>query len=102
MTVEIFLMLLAFFSVLTSLLTEGVKKILDSLSVNYASNIVVLVVAEVVGGVGTSVFYLWNQYEWTTLHIICIFLMCVANWLGAMVGYDKVVQAITQLKNKQG
>lgn len=101
MTVEIFLMLLAVFAILTSLFTEGVKKFLDSLKVTYASNIVVLVVAVIVGGVGTSVFYLWNQYEWTTLNIICIFLMCAANWLSAMVGYDKVMQAISQLGTKQ-
>lgn len=100
MTVEIFLSLLAVFAIITSLLTEGVKKFLDSMSVTYASNIVVLVVAVLVGGVGTPVFYMWNHYEWTSLNIICIFLMMCANWLAAMVGYDKVMQAIAQLKQK--
>ena len=100
MTVEIFLTLLAAFAVITSLLTEGVKKFLDSMGITYAANIVVLVVAAVVGGVGTPVFYLWNHYEWTSLNIICIFLMTAANWLAAMVGYDKVMQAIAQLKQK--
>ena len=98
MTVETFLMLLAIFATITSLLTEGVKNLLDTLKVKYASNIVVLLVAFVVGGAGTSIFYVWNQYEWTSLNVICIFLMALANWLVAMFGYDKVMQAITQIK----
>ena len=101
MTVETFLVLLAIFATVTSLLTEGVKTFLDSLKVKYASNIVVLIVAFVVGGAGTSIFYVWNQYEWTSLNIICIFLMALANWLVAMFGYDKVMQAILQIKNKE-
>lgn len=101
MTVETFLVLLAIFATVTSLLTEAVKTFLDSLKVKYASNIVVLIVAFVVGGAGTSIFYVWNQYEWTSLNIICIFLMALANWLVAMFGYDKVMQAILQIKNKE-
>lgn len=100
MTVELFLILLTILSVITSVCTEGVKKFLDSLNFKYASNILVLVVAAVVGGVGTVVFYMWNDIAWTALNIICIFLMICANWLGAMIGYDKVMQAITQIKGK--
>ena len=85
-------------------MTEGIKKWLDSLKVQYASNIVVLISAVLVGGIGTAVYYLIFDYAWTSLNVICIFLMICANWLGAMIGYDKVTQAITQLaqlKNKQ-
>ena len=100
MTVEIFLTLLAAFALITSLLTEAVKAFLADMEVTYASNIIVLIVAVAVGGIGTPVFYMWNHYEWTSLNIICIFLMMCANWLVAMVGYDKVMQAIAQLKQK--
>lgn len=100
MTVELFLMLLTALSIVTSLFTEGVKNLLDAMKVTYAANIVVLIVAAVVGGVGTSIFYIWNNFEWTTLNIICMFLMMCANWLGAMLGYDKVMQAIAQIKGK--
>ena len=98
MTVEIFLILLAVLATITSLLTEGVKKFLDLREVKYAANIVVLIVASVVGGLGTSIFYVFNGYESTTQNIICIFLMVIANWLVAMFGYDKVVQVILQVK----
>lgn len=101
MTFETFLILLTILSVVTSLFTEGVKHILDSFKVEYASNIVVLFVSVIVGGVGTVLFYLFNDYAWTTLNIICIFLMVAANWLGAMVGYDKIMQAIKQIMNSK-
>lgn len=101
MTVEIFLTLLAAFALITSLLTEAVKAFLEDMNITYAANIVVLVVAVLVGGVGTPVFYMFNHYEWTSLNIITIFLMMVANWVTAMVGYDKVMQAIAQLKKKK-
>lgn len=100
MTFENFLILLTIFSIITSRFTDGVKKFLDSLKVTYASNIVVLCVAVVVSGLGTTVFYMWNDIAWTSLNIICIFLMMCANWLGSMIGYDKVIQTITQMKQK--
>ena len=100
MTVELFLILLTILSVATSLFTEGVKMLLDSLNLKYASNIVVLLVSIIVGGIGTIVFYLWNDIALTSLNIICLFLMICANWLCSMLGYDKVMQAITQIKNR--
>lgn len=98
MTVEVFLILLAIFATITSLFTEGIKKWLDSIKVQYAANIIVLVASVLVGGAGMVIYYLIFDYAWTSLNIICIFLMVCANWLGAMVGYDKVTQAIMQLK----
>ena len=97
MNVEIMGALLMAFALVTSLLTQGIKKFLDGMKVKYASNIVVAAVSMAVAGSGTAIFYIWNNYEWTTLHIICIFLMAVANWLVAMFGYDKVIQTITQV-----
>lgn len=98
MTIELFLILLAVFATFTSLFTEAIKKGLDSLKVAYASNIVVLCASALVGGIGTAVFYVFNDIAWTTTNTICMFLMVCANWLVAMLGYDKIVQAITQLK----
>lgn len=97
MTVESFLLLLTILSVVTSLFTQGLKKFLDSLKITYASNVLVLIVASIVGGIGTSVFYMCNDIAWTSLNVICVFLMMCANWLGAMIGYDKVIQAIKQM-----
>lgn len=98
MTYEVFIMLVMAFSVITSLFVEAGKKLLDSLKVGYATNILVLCVAIIVGGFGTAFFYVFNNIVFTASNIICIILMICANWLVSMIGYDKVVQAITQLK----
>lgn len=97
MTLQIFLMLLTIYATLTSLITQGVKQFLNGLQVKYASNIVALVVAVIVGAGGTAIYYIANGVEWTLLNVICIVLMALFNWLGAMLGYDKVKQAITQI-----
>ena len=98
MTFEIFLGLLVAFSTLTSLFVEALKMQLASSKVGYASNILALIASVLVGGVGTIFFYLCNDIAFTAMNIIVIFLMTCANWLVSMVGYDKVVQAINQMK----
>ena len=98
MTIQTFLVLLAVFSTFTSLFTEAVKLFLDSLKIKYASNLVVLAAAVFIGGAGMTCFYLFGGIPWTVQNTVCIFLMVAANWLVAMLGYDKVMQAITQLK----
>lgn len=95
MTVEIFLVLLTAYSTASSLLTEALKKATKD-KVPY--NILVLIVALVVGCGGTSIYYIANDIPWTTLNIIYLILMGVANWVGAMVGYDKIKQLISQIK----
>ena len=97
MTVEMFIILLTAFSVVTSLVTEAVKKFFDSINVTYASNIIALAVAVFVGGAGTVIFYAFNDIEPSFINNISVFLMMGANWIGSMVGYDKVKQAIIQL-----
>lgn len=94
MTVELFLTLLVFFSTATSLATEAFKKLLGD-RVPY--NILVLIIAMVVGCVGVSIYYVIYGIELNAINIIYIILMGIANWIGAMVGYDKIKQLISQI-----
>lgn len=97
MTISIFITLLTAFSVITSLFTEALKKMFDSAGFKYASNILVFIVACVVGIGGTAVYYVFGSIDFNTTNVICMILMGLASSIGAMVGYDKVVQAIAQL-----
>lgn len=97
MTTTAFLILLTACAVITSLLTEAAKKFLDSIKVRYASNIVVLIIAIIVGWGATAVYYVNAQVPFTALNSVYLALMGVANWVGAMVGYDRVRQTIAQL-----
>ena len=98
MTINAFLVLLTGFATLTSLFTEAVKKLLDESKIKYSSNIVVLLSSIFVSGLGMVSFYLISEIQFILPNIIGIVLMIIANWLVAMLGYDKVVQAIQQLK----
>lgn len=97
MTITLFLVLLTACAVATSLLTEGVKKLLDGLGVSYAANILVLIIALLVGCGATAIYYVNYGVPFNALNSVYLALMGIANWLGAMLGYDKVKQAIAQI-----
>lgn len=100
MNITLFITLLTVFSTITSVCTEGCKKILDEAKMSYASNILAFIVACVVGIGGTAIYYIIASIEFSAVNIIFMILMGVATSIGAMIGYDKVVQTIEQLKNK--
>ena len=95
-----FLILLSAFSVLSSLVTEGIKKIASD-KANLSYNIVALIVALVIGGIGCGIYYQLNAISFNTNNVIYMILMGLASGLTATVGYDKVKQAILQLTGKE-
>lgn len=99
MTVTLFISLFTFGSVLCGIVTEAIKKAYQNAEKEYSANIIALVDALIVGGVGTATAYMLMGIPWTVNNIICLVLMCVVIWLGAMVGFDKVLQTISQISN---
>lgn len=99
MNATMFLILLSAFSVLSSLVTEGVKKLFND-KANLSYNVVALIVALIIGGGGTAVYYQLTGIVFSINNIIYAVLMGLASGLVSMVGFDKVKQAITQLTNK--
>lgn len=89
--------LLAAFAAITSLVTEGVKKFLDGLKVHYASNVLVLIIALVIGCGGTALYLVNQEVPFTALTAVYLAIMGLGNWLAAMLGYDKVKQAAEQI-----
>ena len=100
MNVTLFIALLVVFSTITSLCTEATKKILNELNVKYATNILVVILSLIVGVAGTGVYYVLFSIEFNAINIVCMPLMGIATAVGSMVGYDKVIQTIEQLRNK--
>lgn len=99
MTVTLFISLFTFGSILCGLVTEAIKTAYKNAGKEYSANIIALVDAVIVGGLGTAVSYMLLGIPWTVNNIICLVLMSVVIWLGAMVGFDKVLQTITQIGN---
>ena len=100
MDVTMFLFLLTAFAVLSSLITEGIKNIAKDKE-NLPTNIVALIVSLLVGGVGTGTYYMLNAIPFNTNNIIYMVLLGFANGLCAMVGYDKLMQSLSQLGIKK-
>ena len=98
MTLTLFMALLLILAVVVSLITEAVKKFLDSVGAKYPSNTVVLIVSAVVGIIGVALAYLFFGIPFTAANIVCMPLMAIAVWVGAMIGYDKVIQMIEQIR----
>lgn len=93
MTITLFLSLFTLGSMVSSLLTEAVKKATD-----ISSNLIALINAFVVGLAGTSAAYALMGVPFNLQNIICIILMTVCIWIGSMIGYDKVIQTISQIR----
>lgn len=99
MTITLFISLLTLGSGLCGLVTEAIKTAYKNAGKEYSANIIALVDALIVGGVGTSAAYMLLGIPWTVNNIICLVLMCIVIWLGAMIGFDKIIQTIGQITN---
>lgn len=99
MTITLFMTLIVVLAIAVSLLTEAVKKFFEGTKVTYSSNVVVLIISIVVGIGGTAMAYISLGIAFTPPNIVCMVLMAVAVWVGSMLGYDKVLQMVEQIKN---
>lgn len=96
MTIQTFLWLLAILMAVTSLMTQGIKKVLGDRK--YSSNIVNLIDSIVVGICGMLIFYYFSRAKPDPVLVI---LMTFSVWLSSMGFYDKVVQTIKQIGGTQ-
>ena len=94
MTIQLFLFLFTIGSLMSSLVTEAIKKAFTSVS----TNVIALADSVLVGLAGTICAYILMGIPFTLANDICIVLMAVCIWIGSMVGYDKVMQTISQIK----
>lgn len=98
MTLHIFLFCLLASSVLTGLATEAVKALLTEWGKNYHANTLAGIIALIIGGgLGGSYVVLAGIVPDARTAIYLVALVFL-SWLCAMVGYDKVVQAIAQFR----
>lgn len=99
MTLELFLMLVMVISIFTSLTVEAIKKFLGKTlkaPTNLVAGFVSIALSIVVG-----VFYcVLAEIAFSAQIVIILIALVYLSWLCAMVGYDKVAQAITQIKTK--
>lgn len=95
---EIFMLGLLIVSTITGLVTEAIKKVLTEHNKTYHANTLAGVVALVMSlAVGVGYIVITNS-AFTAQIVVYLITMVFMSWLCAMVGYDKVIQAIAQFK----
>ena len=97
-SLHVFMLGVLITSTLTSLATEAVKKLLAEHSKNYYANTlagIVSVILSVAIGIG---YMMLSSVSFTSQTIVYLIALVFISWLCAMVGYDKVIQAISQFK----
>ena len=83
---------------MTSLTTEAIKKILDGEEKKYSSNIIASV-ASVVYAVGISIAWMiMTETAFTPQIGVYMVALVLLSFLCATLGYDKVMQTISQIK----
>lgn len=96
---DIFLVGLLLTSTLTSLASEAVKKILIEYNKTYRANTLVGLVSLITSSIVGGIYVAMSNIDISVHTCMCLFALICLSWLCAMVGYDKVIQAITQFKN---
>lgn len=102
MSTHIFLLCLMMASVLTGLVTQAIKGMLDEWKVKYHSNTLAGVIALVVGAFIGGMYMIIAEAHWNSKMAVFLIALVLLPWLSAMVGYDKVMQAISQFKSADG
>lgn len=97
MTITLFIVLATICCAVSGLLTEGIKAWFKNAGKEYSANLIALIDALVVGCGGTAITYVLLGIAFTLPNILCLVLMVGTVWLGSMIGYDKVMQLITQI-----
>lgn len=95
---EMFLFGLLIASTLTSLATEALKKLFAEHNKTVPSNTLAGVVSLVLSVAIGAGYVVMTGTPFTAQVIMCIIGLVFMSWLCAMVGYDKVIQAISQFK----
>lgn len=98
MNMEVILFLLLLVSTLTGLVTEAIKNSAaergKSIRPNTTAGVVSFALSAFVG-IG---YVLYTGQIITLQVVLCIVALVFLSWLCAMVGYDKVIQTLVQIK----
>lgn len=95
---ETFILGLLITSTLTGLVTEAIKNLMVEHNKTYRANTLAGIVASILSAAIGVCYAIFTNTAFTPQIIIYLIAMIFMSWLCAMVGYDKVIQAISQFK----
>lgn len=94
MTLTLFITLVTILALISSLITEGLKKTADITK----PTLVVAIVSAITGLFGGLASYILMGIAFTPSSIVCLILLAPTLFLVATNGYDKVMELISQIK----
>ena len=97
-TFEIFLLGLLVVSTFTGLVTEAFKKVLNEQKTEYSTNVLAGLVALFLSAAIGIGYVVLSNIAFTAQVTVYLLALIFLSWLCAMVGYDKVIQALSQFK----
>ena len=88
---------LAILSAFTSLVVEGVKKLLDEKEVHYSSNLLAVIVSVISTLIVSVLYIIYKGIPLSAQIVVIVIGLMIFSFLCATVGYDKVKQLIAQM-----
>lgn len=80
------------------LLTQSIKQFYYNRGTQASPNVIALINALVVGGLGTAFAYMLLSIPWTINNILCLIAMVIFVWMGSMLGYSKILETFQQFQ----
>lgn len=99
-SLQVFMLGVLMTSTFTGLATEAIKTILTERGKKYYANSLAGVVSLVLSVAIGAGYVLMYNIGFTTQVLVYLAALVFISWLCAMVGYDKVVQTISQFKTE--
>jgi len=95
---ELFATGLVLVSVITSLMTEAIKKLLDEQGKEYKPNVLAVIISICISILTVVGYVLYMGIAFTVQVAVIVVVLIILSFLCATVGYDKVIQTISQIK----
>lgn len=99
---QIFFIALLAISVLSGLTVEAIKNMFKDYTISWKPNILSAIVSMVLSIAATAGYVVYTETSITPQLIVMAIALIFLSWLCSMVGYDKVSQAIAQIKSGKG
>lgn len=98
MSVSLFISIFVGGGLVNILLTQAIKQFYYNRGSEASPNMIALIDALVIGGLGTAFVYMLMGIAWTVNNVLCLIAMIVLVWMGSMIGYSKIIQTIQQFR----
>lgn len=85
-------------SLATNLTVEAIKKVLNGRETKYSSNLLAVIVAIIIAVAVSAAYLVMNDIAFTTKVGVEIGVLMYLSFLTSTIGYDKVVQMLSQIK----